>query len=398
MATHNVLITGGSRGIGLELARRFIGSGARVLVSGRSAARLSDAAREVPGLETAVSDIGDGGDRERLAAYALEVLPELDVVVNNAGIQRRVALAADDAPWSEREEELRILFSGPVHLNLLLIPHLRRRGRPTRIVNVTSGGAFVPQPFAPLYSAMKAALHSYTLNLRFALVGTNVSVTEIAPPAVATGLAGPGGGHGAKLAEFADAAYAGIIAGREYVGFGPTDSAEIASRLRAEREDFAALAPRFPVATYATSTDGAADRPRTAGGIEENKRVVRRYYAAVSGGRRDEATALLADDATWWIAGKPEQFALAGLRSLQEHQELLRERLAPALPHGVEIMITGMTAEGDRVAVEMENRARTADGRIYNNQFHMLFVVRDGKIHAAREYLDTQHAADLLLE
>jgi uncharacterized oxidoreductase len=266
MATQNVLVTGGSRGIGLELARRFLRSGARVLVTGRSAARLADAAREVPGLETAVSDIGDAGDRERLAAYALEVLPDLDVVVNNAGIQRRVALAADDAPWLEREEELRVLLSGPVHLNHLLIPHLRRRGRPTRIVNVTSGGAFVPQPFAPLYSAMKAALHSYTLNLRFALAGTDVSVTEVAPPAVATGLAGPGGGHGVKLSELADAAYAGITAGREYVGFGPTDSPGLASRLRAEREDFAALAPRFPVATYATSTEGTAERPRTVAG------------------------------------------------------------------------------------------------------------------------------------
>lgn len=392
MTTHDVLVTGGSRGIGLELARRFLGSGARVLVTGRSAARLADAAREVPGLEAVVSDIGDASDRERLAAYALEALPNLDVVVNNAGIQRRVALAADDAPWAEREEELRILLSGPVHLNHLLIPHLLRRGRPTRIVNITSGGAFVPQPFAPLYSAMKAALHSYTLNLRFALAGTDVTVTEVAPPAVATGLAGPGGGHGASLSVFADAAYLGIMAGREYVGFGPTDSPGLASRLRAEREDFAALAPRFPVTTFAASTKRDAET-----GVEENKQVVRRYYEAVSSGRRDEASALLADNATWWIAGKPEHFPLAGLRSVQEHRELLRERLAPALPDGVEVAITGMTAEGDRVAVEMENRARTADGRIYNNQFHMLFVVRDGKIHAVREYLDTQHAADLLL-
>jgi uncharacterized protein len=130
---------------------------------------------------------------------------------------------------------------------------------------------------------------------------------------------------------------------------------------------------------------------------EDNKSVVRAYYDAVANGRRDEATALFADTATWWIAGKPERFSLAGLRTLSDHQELLRDRLAPVLPGDVEITVTGMTAEGDRVAVEMENKALTADGRLYNNQFHMMFIVRGGKIHEVREYLDTQHAAEVLL-
>lgn len=316
--------------------------------------------------------------------------------MNNAGIQRRVALAADDATWSEREDEMRILLSGPVHLNHLVLPHLLTRAAPGRIVNVTSGGAFVPQPFAPMYSALKAALHSYTVNLRFALTDTDVRVTELAPPAVATGLAGPGGGHGASLSEFADAAYAGIVAGHDYVGFGATDSTRVTTRLLAEQEDFTALAPRFPVPTYATTTP--AEQPQDIlTTVERNKSLVRAYYEAVSAGRRDEATALLDDNATWWIAGKPEHFALAGQRSLSNHQALLRERLAPVLTTGVTIAIKGATAEGERVAVEIETEARTVDGRMYNNQLHMLFVVREGKIREVREYLDTQHAADLLL-
>ncbi len=248
---HQVLITGGSTGIGLELARRYRATGARVLVTGRSAERLAAAAREVPGLETQVSDVGDAGDRERLAAHTVAVMPELDVVINNAGIQRRVALADDRAPWPEREREAQVLLSGPVHLNHLLVPHLLQQGRPTQVVNVTSGGAFVPQPFAPLYSALKAALHSYTLTLRSALIGTGVRVTELAPPAVATGLSGLEDPHGAPLAEFADAAYAGITAGLDFVGFGPTDSARLAARLRAEQEAFDGAATRFPVPTYA---------------------------------------------------------------------------------------------------------------------------------------------------
>lgn len=249
-----VLITGGSRGIGLELARRYLNAGARVLVTGRSPERLAAAARDLPGLETAVSDIGDAADREGLAAHALEVLPGLDVVVNNAGIQRRIELAADHAAWEEREGELRALFSGPVHLNHLLLPHLLRHGRRAQIVNVTSGGAFVPQPFAPLYSALKAALHSYTLNLRFALADSNVQVTELAPPAVATGLSGLDDPHGAPVGAFADAAYIGITAGREFVGYGPTATADLENRLRLERNAFDSLARRFPVETYATPT------------------------------------------------------------------------------------------------------------------------------------------------
>jgi uncharacterized oxidoreductase len=237
-----------------ELARRYLHAGARVLVTGRSSDRLVEAARTVPGLETVVSDIGRPEDRERLAACVLEVLPDLDVVVNNAGIQRRVALAADGAPWEVREEELHVLLSGPVHLNHLLIPHLLRQSRPAQIVNVTSGGAFVPQPFAPLYSALKAALHSYTLNLRFALADSNIRVTELAPPAVATGLSGLEDPHGAPVDAFADAAYAGITAGRDFVGFGPTDSPDLVARLLAEQEAFDAFAPRFPVETYANPT------------------------------------------------------------------------------------------------------------------------------------------------
>ncbi|MEH3068148.1 MAG: SDR family NAD(P)-dependent oxidoreductase [Aeromicrobium erythreum] len=246
----NVLVTGGSQGIGLELARRYLQDGARVLVTGRSASRLAVAARELPGLETVVSDAGRASDRERLVDHVLDVLPDVDVVVNNAGIQRRVALADDHDPWSVREEELHVLLSGPVHLNHLLVPHLVRRGTPAQVVNVTSGGAFVPQPFAPLYSALKAALHSYTLTLRHALAGTAVRVTELAPPAVATGLSGLDAPHGAPVEVFADAAYAGLTAAREFVGHGATAAPELLARVRAEQDMFDALASRFAVSTY----------------------------------------------------------------------------------------------------------------------------------------------------
>jgi uncharacterized protein len=132
--------------------------------------------------------------------------------------------------------------------------------------------------------------------------------------------------------------------------------------------------------------------------IEQNKDVVQRYYDHVSRGERAEADALFADDATWRVVGRPEQLPIAGLRPLAEHKTMLRRWVMPNLPTGVRTTITGLTAEGDRVAVEMENYAVTAAGKVYNNQFHLLFEVRDGRIHTVREYLDTLHAKDALFD
>ena len=254
METHtNVLITGGSQGIGLGLAQRYLAAGGRVLVTGRSEESLGKAAARLPGLETVVSDIGDTAARVALADHVSRVMPQVDLVINNAGIQRRVALAADSAEWEERAKEIAILFDGPVHLNHLLIPTMLAHGRPGTIVNVTSGGAFIPQPFAPAYSAAKAALHSYTMNLRLSLQATPIRVLELIPPAVATTLSGLENPHGASVDDFADAAFRGIGRNEPEIGYGPTDSDEFRARLRAESEAFAALAHRFPVATYQTN-------------------------------------------------------------------------------------------------------------------------------------------------
>ena len=126
------------------------------------------------------------------------------LLINNAGIQRRVSLASDTASWSEHQAEIDTLLSGPVHLNYLLVPLMLRHRQASLIVNVTSGGAFIPQVFAPIYSACKAAVHSYTVTLRHALRETGVRVVELIPPAVRTALAGPASTHGAPLDEFCE--------------------------------------------------------------------------------------------------------------------------------------------------------------------------------------------------
>lgn len=251
MSTRNsVVITGGTSGIGLGLAKRYHAQGDFVLITGRAPSRLADAAAQLPGLLTFAGDLAQPRDRELLATHVLDVLPDLNILINNAGIQRRVEIAADTAPWNERQPEIDLLLSAPIHLVGLLTPALLAHGNPSQIVNVTSGGAFIPQPFAPTYSAAKAALHSYTMNLRWATAQSNIRVTELIPPAVATGLAGPGNNHGVDLEEFCNSVFPRITASQDEVGFGPTATEEFTDRLHNEQNTFRSMAQRFPIAQH----------------------------------------------------------------------------------------------------------------------------------------------------
>ena len=245
-----VLITGGTQGIGLGLAQRFLAAGSSVIVTGRNVGRIEQLTQSSPGLHGWVSDISRPEDREALAAHIEREFPSLNVVINNAGVQRRIGLAADSAPWPERQQEIDTLLSGPIHLNALLVPLMLKHKESGAIVNVTSGGAFIPQVFAPVYSACKAALHSYTVTLRHALRNTPLHVVELIPPAVRTGLAGPGATHGAPLDEFCDSVFPELLEGAETIGFGPTDAPEFMQLIDAPKKLFAASAARFPIEKY----------------------------------------------------------------------------------------------------------------------------------------------------
>ena len=122
--------------------------------------------------------------------------------------------------------------------------------------------------------------------------------------------------------------------------------------------------------------------------MEENKAVVLEFLKRFSAGQFAPAFELLADDATWWVGGN---FPLSGTRSKMEMAELLKG-VAANMPSGLTLTPKGITAEGERVAAEVESYGKHKNGRTYNNQYHFLFVVKDGKIHVVREYLDTTHA------
>jgi ketosteroid isomerase-like protein len=130
---------------------------------------------------------------------------------------------------------------------------------------------------------------------------------------------------------------------------------------------------------------------------EANKNVVLSFFENFSAGKVDAALALMADTATWWVAGKPDKFVLAGTKTKTQFAELL-QGIGTAMPKGLRVTPKGLTAEGDRVAAEAESYGETATGKIYNNLYHFLFEVRDGQIQAVREYFDTMHAKEVLVD
>jgi len=228
IGSQTVLITGGASGIGWALAQRFVAAGSDVILCGRRAEKLAEAARQNRRIQTRVCDVARESDRVALAEWIAREQPRVNVLVNNAGIQNR--LAVDPAHWGAARQELAINLEAPVHLSMLLAPELARRPHPT-IVNVTSGLAFVALAEMPVYCASKAALHSFTMSLRRQLAQTPVQVIEVIPPAVDTDLGGPGlHTFGVPLDEFADAVIARLAAGDLEIAYGFAEQLTRASR------------------------------------------------------------------------------------------------------------------------------------------------------------------------
>lgn len=186
LKNNTILITGGTSGIGIELARQLIAHGNTVVVTGRDVGRLEKAKQTLPQVHTIQSDASKTDNIASLFEQVMRDFPAMNILINNAGIMRTINLNKPQDS-DDLTTEIETNLNGPIRMIEKFLPHLKSKPA-AAIVNVTSGLAFVPLPTSPIYCATKAALHSYTLSLRVQLKRTNVHVFELAPPATETPL------------------------------------------------------------------------------------------------------------------------------------------------------------------------------------------------------------------
>ena len=187
LTDNTILITGGSNGIGLEFAKQLLSLGNTVIITGRSQSRLDEVKKKCPDLHIFQSDAGKAEDIKSLYDKIMKQFPKMNVLINNAGIMRKINLHDTTMDLENINEEIAINLSGPVRMVNQFLPHLKTK-KHAAIINVSSGIAYVPFAISPVYSATKAGVHFYTQTLRIQLKNTNVNVFELAPPLTNTDL------------------------------------------------------------------------------------------------------------------------------------------------------------------------------------------------------------------
>jgi len=216
ISNNKILITGGASGIGLGLTKRFIEENNTVIVCGRREFLLKELSQEYRGVITRKCDLLDPAEREHLYRWISDEHPDLNVLVNNAGIQQWMSVTDSDF-YLKAREEININAEAPLHLSSLFI-NLKSL---TTIINITSGLSFVPMARMPVYCASKAFFHSYTLSLRHLLHASGIEVIEVIPPALNTDLGGKGRHDNAPAVnEFIDAVFMQLRAGNLEISYG----------------------------------------------------------------------------------------------------------------------------------------------------------------------------------
>lgn len=187
LSGNKILITGGASGIGFALAERFIKENNTVIICGRRESALKEAKEKLPKLITKAFDLSRADEREKLFNWIQKEHDDLNVLINNAGIQQWMSIS-DKNFFQRAEDEISINITAPVHLCSLFatLPSI------TTIMTVTSGLAFAPLSKVPVYCGTKAFMRSFTLSLRYLLKEKNIEVIELIPPALNTDLGGKG--------------------------------------------------------------------------------------------------------------------------------------------------------------------------------------------------------------
>jgi uncharacterized oxidoreductase len=189
LRSNTILITGGAGGIGYELTKQLTALGNTILITGRDQAKLDRAKAAFPKLYAFQSDVSDSEAIATLCEEVTRHFPELNILINNAGIMRKINVHDKAGSLEDITREIEINLSGPIRMVKQFLPHLKTKSE-AAIMNVSSSLAFVPLPISPVYCATKAGLHSFTESLRVQLKNTKVKVFDLAPPATQTELLG----------------------------------------------------------------------------------------------------------------------------------------------------------------------------------------------------------------
>lgn len=216
LTNNKILITGGASGIGLGLTERFIQENNSVIVCGRRESVLKEVKDKFPSVITKVCDLSIEAERIELYNWVSENHPDLNVLVNNAGIQNWMNIDDSDF-YAKSVNEINTNVIAPIHLTTLFI-NLKSLDT---IINVTSGLAFVQLSKVPVYCATKAFFRSFTLSLRHMLKSKNIEVIEMIPPALNTDLGGKGIHDGQPpVSDFINAVFMQMKEGKTELTFG----------------------------------------------------------------------------------------------------------------------------------------------------------------------------------
>jgi uncharacterized oxidoreductase len=184
---NTILITGGATGIGFSLAEAFVKNGNEVIICGRRENKLEEAKSKLPQIHTKRCDLSKEKEREMLYEWTSSNFKNLNILVNNAGIQRMLDFKKGTQDLFSGEDEIEINLKAYIHLSAYFIPMFMKQ-KEAAIINISSGLGFIPLAIMPVYCATKSAIHSFSISLRHQLRDTSVKVFEVIPPTVDTEL------------------------------------------------------------------------------------------------------------------------------------------------------------------------------------------------------------------
>jgi len=237
---NTILITGGATGIGYAMAEAFLKAKNEVIICGRREEKLLEAQKKHPDLHIKICDVAEEADRSALMEWITTDFSNLNILVNNAGVQRDIDFTKGIAEFQIGESEIKINLEAPIVLSGLFIPYFTGK-KEAAIINISSGLGFVPAARMPVYCATKAGMHAFSLALRHQLSKLGIKVFEVVPPAVDTELNLEGrakrGSFKANLtpAEFVGAVMKGIKDDVFEIGYGMTEGSIKASRAELDK-------------------------------------------------------------------------------------------------------------------------------------------------------------------